>query len=73
MDNDGYILSIDQGTSGTTILLVNTQGKIIYKYYQAFHQSYPKTGWVEQDPEEIWRTVSAGIKEILALSYLRAS
>jgi glycerol kinase len=70
-NNDGYILSIDQGTSGTTILLVNTKGESVYKYYQSFPQSYPKPGWVEHDPEVIWQTVSDGIKEILALSWLQ--
>jgi glycerol kinase len=69
--NNKYILSIDQGTSGTTLLLVTTKGKIVYKYYQAFPQSYPKPGWVEHDPETIWQTVRDGIKNILSLSWLQ--
>lgn len=69
--NNRYILSIDQGTSGTTLLLVTTKGKIVYKYYQAFPQSYPKPGWVEHDPETIWQTVRDGIKNILSLSWLQ--
>lgn len=70
MANSEYILSIDQGTSGTAISLVNAKGEVLYKYYQAFPQSYPKPGWVEHNPEIIWQTVREGLKEILALSWL---
>ena len=63
----GYLLAIDQGTTGTTMLLIDDGGNIKHKYYHSFHQSYPKPGWVEHDPELIWDTVCSGIKEILAL------
>ncbi|NLC53621.1 MAG: glycerol kinase, partial [Firmicutes bacterium] len=69
-EQDRYILAIDQGTTGTTILLVNAQGKILHKYYRTFPQSYPQPGWVEHDPEAIWETVHTGIKEILALPFV---
>ena len=49
------ILTIDQGTTGTTVLLVDHDGLIISKAYHEFTQYYPKPGWVEHDPDEIER------------------
>ena len=49
------ILAIDQGTTGTRGLLVNRRGQILGSAYSEFTQYYPRPGWVEQDPEEIWR------------------
>jgi glycerol kinase len=66
-----YILAIDQGTTGTTMLLVDHSGRMVYKYYRAFAQSYPEPGWVEHDPELIWETVRAGLQEILSLEWLK--
>lgn len=63
----GSILVIDEGTTGTTMLLIDHNGQIKHKYYQQFVQSYPKPGWVEHNPELIWETVHNGIKEILKL------
>jgi glycerol kinase len=56
MRND-YILTIDQGTTGTTILLVDRKGCIAYKGYEEITQHYPRPGWVEHDPEEIWHGI----------------
>jgi glycerol kinase len=60
-----YVIAIDQGTTGTTILLFDQHCRIVYKYYRDFKQSYPQPGWVEHDPELIWRTVRDGLDEIL--------
>ena len=49
-----YILSIDAGTTGITILIIDQNTTILNKYYQEFTQYYPKAGWVEHDGEEIW-------------------
>lgn len=65
----GYILTIDQGTTGTTMLLLDGAGQTVYKYYQAFPQSYPRPGWVEHDPELIWETVLGGFREIFSLEW----
>jgi glycerol kinase len=54
-----YILSIDQGTTGTTVLAVDINGEIAGRGYKEITQSYPQPGWVEHDPEEIWRSVLA--------------
>ena len=49
-----FILSIDAGTTGITILILDKQASICKKYYKEFTQYYPQSGWVEHDGEEIW-------------------
>jgi len=49
-----YILAIDQGTTGTTALIVDHDGIIRGRGYAKITQYYPKPGWVEHDPSEIW-------------------
>jgi len=49
-----FILSIDAGTTGITILILDKQASICKKYYSEFTQFYPQSGWVEHDAEEIW-------------------
>ncbi len=49
-----YILSIDQGTTGSTVLLIDTYGEIAARGYCEFTQRYPHPGWVEHDATEIW-------------------
>ncbi len=58
------ILSIDQGTTGTTVILVDHQGEILAKAYREFRQIYPQPSWVEHEPEEIWSTVTECIQEL---------
>ncbi|MBT3229369.1 MAG: glycerol kinase GlpK [Candidatus Marinimicrobia bacterium] len=58
------ILSIDQGTTGTTVILVGSEGQVLAKTYHEFQQFYPQRGWVEHDPEEIWETVVECVGEI---------
>ena len=52
-----YILSIDQGTTGTTAILFDKSGFVVDKAYQEIKQIYPQKGWVEHDPEDIWTSV----------------
>src|SRR3989339_410858 len=63
-----YVIAIDQGTTGSTILILDETLKIIAKVNQEFPQSYPKPGWVEHDPEEIWGSVLVALKKALELS-----
>jgi glycerol kinase len=49
------ILAIDAGTTGVTALVVSKTGDILAKGYREFPQYFPKSGWVEHDPEEIWQ------------------
>jgi glycerol kinase len=61
-----YILSIDQGTTGTTALLIDRENfKIIDRENQEYPQHYPKPGWVEHDLNDIWSTVENTIKTVL--------
>lgn len=51
------ILAIDQGTTGTTVMLIDTQLQVVGRGYQEIKQHYPRPGWVEHDPEDIWASV----------------
>jgi len=54
---EGYILAIDQGTTSSRAIIFNKRGEVIGKGQQEFKQIYPRPGWVEHAPEEIWRSV----------------
>jgi glycerol kinase len=60
------ILAIDQGTTGSTALVFSQEGEILGRSYSEFTQYYTKPGWVEHDPEEIWRVSHAVMAEALA-------
>jgi glycerol kinase len=51
------VLAIDQGTTGTTVLVLDETGRIRGRAYGEIRQFYPRPGWVEHDPEEIYRSV----------------
>lgn len=54
------ILAIDAGTTGVTVLVVSEKGEVVSRGYQEFEQHFPKPGWVEHQPEQIWQaTISA--------------
>ena len=59
-----YALSIDQGTTGSTILLVDARGEIVARSYRELKQHYPRPGWIEQDPIEIWEETLHAIHEL---------
>ena len=58
-----YILSIDQGTTGTTALLIDRDGSVRGRGYAEIDQYYPQPGWVEQDPADIWQKTLLAIDE----------
>ncbi len=60
-----YILSIDQGTTGSTVLLIDAHGEIVAHGYREFTQHYPRPGWVEQDPIEIWQVTHQVIADLI--------
>jgi len=61
-----YLLAIDQGTTGTTSLLIDAATlKIIDKEKSDYRQIYPKPGWVEHDLEDIWKSVSISVEAVL--------
>ncbi|MBI5844714.1 MAG: glycerol kinase GlpK [Deltaproteobacteria bacterium] len=51
------IVAIDQGTTGTTVLVLDTEANVLGRGYKEITQYYPQPGWVEHDPEEIWQSV----------------
>ena len=68
-----YLLALDQGTSSSRSIVFDTQGRIVASAQQELPQIYPRPGWVEHDPREIWRTQLATAKEALAKAGLKAS
>ena len=57
------ILSIDQGTTSTRSILFDLKGNKVFSSQYEFKQIFPKSGWVEHDPEEIWRLTLKTIKQ----------
>ena len=60
------ILAIDQGTTGTTVLVVNRRGRVVSSAYGELPQHYPHPGWVEHRPDEILRVTYGVIRRALA-------
>jgi glycerol kinase len=61
-----FLLAIDQGTTSTRAILFDAAGGIHHTARVALRQIYPRPGWVEHDPEEIWRSVVATCREAIA-------
>lgn len=56
MSNNYYILAVDEGTTGATALLVDEEGHPVSQAYLEIHPIYPRPGWIEQEPEELFRS-----------------
>ena len=61
-----YIVAIDQGTTGSTVMVLNEQIHVLAKVNEEFEQIYPQPGWVEHDPEAIWRSVISAMGRALS-------
>ena len=61
-----FIISIDQGTTSSRAILFNLKGKPIYSSQKEFTQYFPKSGWVEHNPEEIWNTTKKTLKKVIS-------
>ena len=59
------VLAIDAGTTGVTALVVTADGAIAAKGYQEFSQHFPRPGWVEHAPEEIWQATLEAVRSAL--------
>ncbi|MGP1540563.1 glycerol kinase GlpK [Peptostreptococcus stomatis] len=66
-----YILSFDAGTTSSRAIIFNKKGQIINVAQKEFQQIYPKAGWVEHDPMEIWASQSGVAREVLEMSAIR--
>ena len=60
-----FIVAIDQGTTSSRAILFNTQGKSLFKSQLEFKQHFPKNGWVEHNPEEIWRKTKKVLLDVI--------
>lgn len=60
-----YVVSLDQGTTSSRAIIFNRNGKIVNVSQKEFTQYYPKTGWVEHNPEDIWETEKFSLYDVL--------
>ena len=60
------VLALDVGTTGVTALVVGDDGGVLSRGYQEFPQHFPRPGWVEHEPEEMWQAVLAAARAALA-------
>ncbi len=67
-----YILAIDAGTTSSRAIIFDRSGSVIAVSQQEFRQIYPKPGWVEHDPIEIWNTQLSAIKDAVLKAGVRA-
>jgi glycerol kinase len=67
-----YLLALDQGTSSSRSIVFDEQGRVVALAQQELPQIYPRPGWVEHDPMEIWRSQLATARQALATADLRA-
>jgi glycerol kinase len=65
MSKPPYILAIDQGTTSTRCILFDADASAIATAQREFEQHYPQRGWVEHDPEDIWRDTVATMREVV--------
>ena len=63
-----FIISIDQGTTSSRAVLFNLKGESVYVAQTEFTQYFPKDGWVEHDPNEIWGTTLKVLKDVIKKS-----
>jgi len=63
-----FIISIDQGTTSSRAILFNLKGQPVYSSQKEFTQYFPKSGWVEHDPEEIWSTTKKTLSDVIKKS-----
>lgn len=63
--SDKYLLTIDQSTSATKAIIFNNHGKLVHRYNVPHKQYYPKPGWVEHDPEEIYENTLKALREVV--------
>ncbi len=64
----GHILAIDQGTTGTTALVMGLDGATLGRKNCEFPQHFPQPGWVEHEPDQIWQSVLAAVQGALELA-----
>ena len=66
------VLAIDAGTTGVTALVVAESGQVVARGYEEFAQHFPRPGWVEHEPEEIWQAALSACRQALRTDYGRS-
>jgi glycerol kinase len=67
-----YVLALDEGTTGTTAFVFDGRGRPVGKGYREITQHYPRPGWVEHDPEEIWQKTQRAARDALRAARVEA-
>ncbi len=60
-----FLVAIDQGTTSTRVILFDVKGNIKFKSQKEFKQYFPKNGWVEHNPNEIWKSTLFSLKKVI--------
>lgn len=71
--SDGYILALDLGTTGNRAFLFDINSNIISQSYQELTQYYPQPGWLEHDPQEIWKDTQSIIQKTVQQAKIQPS
>ena len=66
-----YIMALDQGTTSSRAILFDKEGNVVATSQKEFTQFYPKVGWVEHNPMEIWGSQSGVMREVLETNSIR--
>jgi len=66
-----YVMAIDQGTTGTTVLIIDRRLAVRAKVNVEFRQIFPKPGWVEHELDDIWGSVHTAVQRALREAGLR--
>ena len=65
-----FLVAIDQGTTSSRTILFDVKGNIRFKSQLEFKQYFPKNGWVEHNPMEIWNTTLKTLKNVIKKAFL---
>lgn len=68
-----FVLALDQGTTGSRAFLFDRHGRVVASAYKEFKQYYPQPGWVEHDPEEIWESCLAVMRQAIRRANIKSS
>ena len=61
-----YVVGIDAGTTGSTVMIFDLDGKLMGSGYREYSCKFPHPGWVEQDINELWKGICEASREVLA-------
>lgn len=73
VEMEKYIMALDQGTTSSRAILFDKEGNVAYVAQQEFKQHFPKSGWVEHSPAEIWSSILSVIATVLSENNIQAN